>query len=120
LKKSNAHQRATESELQAYDGITDSEVEKIARLSYLAVPIRTNEARHTLERIALWLTQVQEIDTTGYKPCYSPLDASISVSTRPDAVADGAISKELLANAANVNMGYFAIPTAVDVSNEDS
>ncbi len=67
---------------------------------------------HELNRILGWIDQLQAVDTEGV----APLDMVIPVrrAWRDDAVTDGNIQTDILANAPAAAHGFFAVPKVIE------
>ncbi len=92
----------------------DSEtVRKIARLARIAVtddevPGLTEQ----LNGILGWIEQLGEVDTSGVEPMASVMPGALR--WRADAVTDGGIAEQVLANAPDATSGFFAVPKVIE------
>ncbi len=88
-------------------------VRGIARLARLEVP--EGDLDHLageLSHILTWVEQLAEVDTDEIAPMTSVVD--ISLPMRDDAVTDGGIVDDVLANAPDRAKSYFAVPKVVE------
>lgn len=93
--------------------VSKADVEKVARLSRIAVPEdRLEGLAEELTGIMDWIEQLNEVDVEGVEPMTSVVDAKLSM--RDDVVTDGAISDQVLANAPRTEEGFFIVPKAVE------
>lgn len=88
-------------------------VKKIARLARIAlaedeVPPLVGE----LNNILGWVEQLGAVDTSGVAPM-----ASVMPGVQPwraDAITDGGIADQVLANAPEAASGFFAVPKVIE------
>ena len=78
-------------------GMTDAEIEAL-------VP--------ELNNILGWVEQLGEVDTDGVEPLATVIDLKLRL--RDDAVTDGNIRDEVLANAPEAQHGFFAVPKVIE------
>jgi aspartyl-tRNA(Asn)/glutamyl-tRNA(Gln) amidotransferase subunit C len=92
------------------DAETVVRVAKLARLklSPEEVPLLQGE----INGILGWIEQLQEVDVTGVEPMTSV--ASMSLRWREDTVTDGDKQADVLKNAPESNMGFFAVPKVIE------
>ena len=93
--------------------VDDNTVRKIAKLARLAiadekVPVMANE----LNGILGWIEMLNEVDVDGIEPMTSAVE--IGLPMREDAVTDGNIQPQVLANASKADSGFFVVPKSVD------
>jgi len=72
-------------------------------------------AQMNIDSVIDWLDKLQRVDTAGVEPMLNP--AEHSLPRRADAVTDGNIRPEILANApdkSGVSRGYFAVPKVME------
>lgn len=89
------------------------DVEKVARLARLA--ITDDEAEkygEQLSNIINFVEQLSEVDTENVEPLASVVD--IQLRLREDAVTDGGIRDDILANAPESLEGFFVVPKVVE------
>lgn len=65
-----------------------------------------------LNGIIGWVEQLGEVDTTGVAPMTSVTE--IVAPMRPDAVTDGNVADDVLANAPDRACNFYAVPKVVD------
>ncbi len=78
-------------------GMSDEEIERL-------VP--------ELNNILGWVEQLGEVDTDGVEPLTAVIDQKLRL--RDDAVTDGDIRDEVLANAPEAQHGFFAVPKVIE------
>jgi len=95
------------------------------------MPVSTEQVRHIakLARIAMsdeeiarlapelnnilgWVEQLAEVNTDGVEPLTAVIDQKLRL--RDDAVTDGNIRDEILANAPEAQHGFFAVPKVIE------
>lgn len=93
--------------------IDKSTVSKIATLARIKV---TDEDlayfAPQLQNILAWAEQLQEVDTTGVEPLANV--SEIALTLRKDAVTDGNIQSDILANAPESTEGFFVVTKIVE------
>lgn len=88
-------------------------VAHIAKLARLRVPEAELEAlAGELSNILGWIEQLNEVDTSAVPPLASVVDATLP--RRADAVDDGGIAADVLANAPETADGYFVVPKVIE------
>lgn len=92
------------------------DVATVKRIAHLA-RIRLDEAEVAplaaeLSTILGWVEQLGEVDTTGIAPMAAVMP--IERAWRADAVTDGGIQHDVLANAPGAEFGFFAVPKVID------
>ncbi len=65
-----------------------------------------------LNGILGWIEQLQAVDTTGVEPMAG--GGAVSLRMREDAVTDGGIPEQILANAPDRMGEYFGVPKVVE------
>jgi aspartyl-tRNA(Asn)/glutamyl-tRNA(Gln) amidotransferase subunit C len=88
-------------------------VARIARLARIEVP--EGDLDHLageLNGILTWIEQLQAVNTDGVEPMTSVVAASLP--RRRDAVTDGGIRDDLMANAPDPHDGFFTVPKVVE------
>lgn len=88
-------------------------VHRIARLA--RIHLEENEVarfQQQLNRILLWIEQLNELDVTDVAPLTGA--AQMALKMREDAVADGNIPDEILANAPERAGNFFTVPKVVE------
>ena len=93
--------------------VDENMVRRIAGLARIMVHEEKLPAlARELSAILGFVEQLSEVDTTDVKPYTSPVE--IQIKSRMDAVTDGGISEDILANAPEKDDGYFAVPKVVE------
>ena len=88
-------------------------VAKIARLARIHVPDERQQAIATeLNRILLWVDELNEVDTENIEPLASVTGHSLPM--REDIVTDGDRIDEVLANVPESTGGFFVVPKVVE------
>ena len=65
-----------------------------------------------LNAIIGWVEQLGEVDTDGVEPLATVIEQKLRL--RDDAVTDGEIRDEVLANAPDAQHGFFAVPKVIE------
>ncbi|MEO1028617.1 MAG: Asp-tRNA(Asn)/Glu-tRNA(Gln) amidotransferase subunit GatC [Pseudomonadota bacterium] len=93
--------------------VTKEDVEKVARLSRIAVDEdRLPSLANELNGILKWIEQLNEVDVEGVDPMTSVVAADLPM--RDDVVTDGGIQDDVLANAPKSTAGFFVVPKSVE------
>ena len=88
-------------------------VARIAHLARIAVPAEELEGlAGQLDHILTWVEQLNEVDTQGVPPMTGV--AVQALRRRADAVTDGGIRDQVLANAPDATAGFFTVPKVVE------
>jgi aspartyl-tRNA(Asn)/glutamyl-tRNA(Gln) amidotransferase subunit C len=88
-------------------------VRHIARLARIAVSDAEVEAlAPELNNILGWVEQLQEVDVSGVEPMTAVIPNALRL--REDAVTDGGIREDVLANAPVAEHGFFAVPKVIE------
>lgn len=88
-------------------------VARIASLARLEVPNAELEAlAGELNKIMGWIGELEKVDTEGLEPMSQAAD--LKLRWREDAVTDGRIRDQVLANAPDARDGYFVVPKVVE------
>ena len=95
------------------DSIDTATVRKIATLARIEVteaelPVWAEQ----LTGILGWIEQLREVNTDGVTPMSGGTDLKLVL--RADAVTDGGIADQVLANATEPQDGYFTVPKVVE------
>lgn len=93
--------------------ITQETVEKVAKLARIA--LQDGEAQdlsEDLTNIVSWVEQLQEVDVEGVEPMTSVTPQRLH--RREDAITDGNIQTDVLANAPLIREGFYAVPKVVE------
>ena len=93
--------------------VDEATVRKIARLARIKV---TDEEATALEKelsgILDWVKQLDEVDTKGVEPMTRVV--AMTLKKRPDAVSDGEMADNILANAPAHEGPFFVVPKVVE------
>lgn len=88
-------------------------VRRIARLARLRVEDdEIPRLQGELNGILGWIEQLQDVDVEGVAPLAG--GASIALRLREDAVTDGGVVEEVLANAPERSGNFFTVPKVVE------
>ena len=93
--------------------VDEATVRRIARLARIKV---TDEEAKALEKelsgILDWVKQLDEVDTKGVEPMTRVV--AMTLKQRPDAVTDGGIADDVVANAPARKDHFFVVPKVVE------
>jgi len=93
--------------------IDTATVRHIAKLARIAMSDAEVEALvPELNNILGWVEQLQEVDVTGVEPMTAVIPNTLRM--RDDAVTDGGIRDQVLANAPVAEHGFFAVPKVIE------
>ena len=93
--------------------VTNEQVRHIARLARIAMSDEELERLvPELNNILGWVEQLGEVDTDGIEPLATVIDQKLRL--RDDAVTDGDIRDDILANAPDAQHGFFAVPKVIE------
>ena len=93
--------------------VNTDQVRHIARLARIKMSDAEIEAlAPELNNILGWIEQLGEVDTDGVEPLTAVIDNKLRL--RDDAVTDGDIRDEVLANAPGAEHGFFAVPKVIE------
>ena len=93
--------------------VTNEQVRHIARLARIAMSDDELERLvPELNAIIGWVEQLGEVDTDGVEPLTAVIEQKLRL--RYDAVNDGNIREEVLANAPEAQHGFFAVPKVIE------
>ena len=89
------------------------QVRHIAKLARIAMSDAETEAMvPELNNILGWVEQLAEVNTDGVEPLTAVIDNRLRL--REDAVTDGDVRDEVLANAPEAQHGFFAVPKVIE------
>ena len=93
--------------------VTNEQVRHTAKLARIAMS-EEELARLVpeLNNILGWVEQLGEVNTDGVEPLATVVDQKLRL--RDDAVNDGNIRDEVLANAPEAQHGFFAVPKVIE------
>jgi aspartyl-tRNA(Asn)/glutamyl-tRNA(Gln) amidotransferase subunit C len=93
--------------------VSTEQVRHIAKLARIAMSDEEIERlAPELNNILGWVEQLGEVDTDGVEPLATVIDLKLRL--RDDAVTDGNIRDEVLANAPEAQHGFFAVPKVIE------
>jgi len=93
--------------------VTSEKVRHIAKLARIGMSDAEVEALvPEINNILGWVEQLGEVNTDGIEPLTAVIDQQLRL--RGDAVTDGNIRDELLANAPDAQHGFFAVPKVIE------
>ena len=93
--------------------VTNEQVRHIARLARIAMSDEElDRLVPELNNILGWVEQLGEVNTDGVEPLTAVIDQELRL--RDDAVTDGNIRDEILANAPEAQHGFFAVPKVIE------
>jgi aspartyl-tRNA(Asn)/glutamyl-tRNA(Gln) amidotransferase subunit C len=86
---------------------------RIARLARIRIEDwQAEQLGHELNSILGWIEQLNEVDIEGVKPLTGV--AQVALAMREDAVTDGGLVEEVLANAPDRAGSFYAVPKVVE------
>ncbi len=86
---------------------------RIARLARIRIEDwQAEQLGHELNSILGWIEQLNEVDIEGVKPLTGV--AQMALRMREDAVTDGGLVEEVLANAPDRAGSFYAVPKVVE------
>ena len=93
--------------------VSHEQVRHIAKLARIAMS-EEELARLVPELNAIigWVEQLGEVNTDGVEPLATVIDQKLRL--RDDAVTDGDIRDDVLANAPDAQHGFFAVPKVIE------
>ena len=93
--------------------VSIEQVRHIAKLARIAMSDEELERlAPELNNILGWVEQLGEVNTDGVEPLTAVIDQRLRL--RDDAVTDGNIRDEVLANAPEAQHGFFAVPKVIE------
>ena len=93
--------------------VSNDQVRHIAKLARIAMSEQELERLGPeLNAIIGWVEQLAEVDTDGVEPLTAVIDQKLRL--RDDAVTDGDIRDQVLANAPEAQHGFFAVPKVIE------
>jgi len=93
--------------------VSNEQVRHIARLARIAMSDEElNRLGPELNNILGWVEQLAEVNTDGVEPLTAVIDQKLRL--REDAVTDGDIRDQVLANAPEAQHGFFAVPKVIE------
>ena len=93
--------------------VSNDQVRHIAKLARIAMSDEEIERlAPELNNILGWVEQLGEVNTDGIEPLTAVIDQKLRL--RDDAVTEGNIRDEVLANAPEAQHGFFAVPKVIE------
>ena len=93
--------------------VSSEQVRHIAKLARIAMSEEELERLvPELNNILGWVEQLGEVDTNGVEPLTAVIDQKLRL--REDAVNDGDVRDDVLANAPEAQHGFFAVPKVIE------
>jgi aspartyl-tRNA(Asn)/glutamyl-tRNA(Gln) amidotransferase subunit C len=93
--------------------VSTEQVRHIAKLARIAMSDEEIERlAPELNNILGWVEQLGEVNTVGVEPLTAVIDQKLRL--RDDAVIEGDIRDEILANAPEAQHGFFAVPKVIE------
>ena len=93
--------------------VSTEQVRHIAKLARIAMSDEEIERlAPELNNILSWVEQLEEVNTEGVEPLTAVIDQKLRL--RGDAVTEGNIRDEILANAPEAQHGFFAVPKVIE------
>jgi aspartyl-tRNA(Asn)/glutamyl-tRNA(Gln) amidotransferase subunit C len=93
--------------------VTNEQVRHIARLARIAMSDEEiARLAPELNNILGWVEQLGEVNTDGVEPLATVIDQKLRL--REDAITDGDIRDQVLANAPEAQHGFFAVPKVIE------
>ena len=93
--------------------VSSEQVRHIAKLARIAMSDEELERLlPELNNILGWVEQLGEVNTDGIEPLTAVIDQKLRL--REDAITDGDVRDEVLANAPEAQHGFFAVPKVIE------
>jgi aspartyl-tRNA(Asn)/glutamyl-tRNA(Gln) amidotransferase subunit C len=93
--------------------VSPDQVRHIAKLARIAMSDdELDRLLPELNNILGWVEQLAEVNTDGVEPLTAVIDQKLRL--RDDAVTDGNVRDEVLANAPDAQHGFFAVPKVIE------
>jgi aspartyl-tRNA(Asn)/glutamyl-tRNA(Gln) amidotransferase subunit C len=93
--------------------VDEATVRRIARLARIKVSDAEAKAlEQELSGIFEWIKQLDEVDTSAVQPMTRVV--AMTLKRRQDAVTDGGIADEIVANAPAAEAHFFVVPKVVE------
>ena len=93
--------------------VSNDQVRHIAKLARIAMSeAELERLGPELNAIIGWVEQLGEVNTDGVEPLTAVIDQKLRL--RDDAVTDGDIRDDVLANAPDAQHGFFAVPKVIE------
>ena len=93
--------------------VSPEQVRHIAKLARIAMSDEELERLlPELNNILGWVEQLGEVNTDGIEPLTAVIDQKLRL--REDAITDGDVRDDVLANAPDAQHGFFAVPKVIE------
>jgi aspartyl-tRNA(Asn)/glutamyl-tRNA(Gln) amidotransferase subunit C len=93
--------------------VSNDQVRHIAKLARIAMSeAELERLGPELNAIIGWVEQLAEVNTDGVEPLTAVIEQKLRL--RDDAVTDGDIRDQVLANAPEAQHGFFAVPKVIE------
>lgn len=92
------------------DAHTVRHIARLARISVTEAEVKALAPE--LSNILGWIEQLQEVDVEGVQPMTAVIPNKLRL--REDAVTEGGIRDDVLANAPLAEHGFFAVPKVIE------
>ena len=93
--------------------VSPEQVRHIAKLARIAMTDEElGRLLPELNNILGWVEQLGEVNTDGIEPLTAVIDQKLRL--REDAITDGDVRDEVLANAPEAQHGFFAVPKVIE------
>lgn len=93
--------------------VSPEQARHIAKLARIAMSDEELERLlPELNNILGWVEQLGEVNTDGIEPLTAVIDQKLRL--REDAITDGDVRDEVLANAPEAQHGFFAVPKVIE------
>ena len=103
----------TPAAIRAAMSVSSDQVRHIAKLARIAMSeAELERLGPELNAIIGWVEQLAEVSTDGVEPLTAVIDQKLRL--REDAVTDGDIRDQVLANAPEAQHGFFAVPKVIE------
>ena len=103
----------TPAAIRAAMSVSNDQVRHIAKLARIAMSeAELERLGPELNAIIGWVEQLGEVNTDGIEPLTAVIDQKLRL--REDAITDGDVRDEVLANAPEAQHGFFAVPKVIE------
>ena len=93
--------------------VSPEQVRHIAKLARIAMSDEElDRLLPELNNILSWVEQLAEVNTEGVDPLTAVIEQKLRL--RDDAITDGNVRDEVLANAPEAQHGFFAVPKVIE------
>jgi len=93
--------------------VSPEQVRHIAKLARIAMSDEElDRLLPELNNILSWVEQLAEVNTEGVEPLTAVIEQKLRL--RDDAITDGNVRDEVLANAPEAQHGFFAVPKVIE------